>query len=409
MNVLFDFEEGNIGTTFIQCTVDAKMNQVLGALKTKMNSDNKVIDLRDYIFIYNDKIINKDLTIGQIRKNPSDTNIVIKVSQRSKIMKCPIHNGDTCFIKLENYGVKFFGCRKGHNPEIRPFDDYETSQKLNYNAIICHQCGRTQKSDRREFYKCLKCSEDFKKSIYYCEDCSNTHAEGVGEEHKIVKYSQKNYICSMHYKDFSSYCIRCKRDLCNECEKSHIDQKHKVIKYDTETPKIKLIKNDLEEIKKKIAKARINIIQLKEMINGAENALNSYYNIAMDLIRKYETYNQQLRNYHVISNINSLNNSNAKVMKDLDIILTGDKTKSDYLNQYETLINIYINAKENYLCGPAVENANPAYMTYQKNPNDSSANNANNKANIIEKVFQTKGDEIKINKKGHNISNNNKK
>ena len=80
MNVLFDFEEGNIGTTFIQCTVDSKMNQVLGSLKIKMNSDNKVIDLRDYIFIYNDKIINKDLTIGQIRKNPSDTNIVCETS-----------------------------------------------------------------------------------------------------------------------------------------------------------------------------------------------------------------------------------------------------------------------------------------------------------------------------------------
>ena len=145
------------------------------------------------------------------------------------------------------------------------------------------------------------------------------------------------------------------------------------------------------------------------MIDGAENALNSYYNIAKDLIGKYEKYNQQLRNYHVISNINSLTNSNAKVMKDLDIILTGDKTKNDYLNQYETLISIYINAKENYLRGPAVENVIPAYMTFQKNPNQIKENNANDKAYIIEKVLQNEGDAIKINKKENNIANFKKK
>ena len=145
------------------------------------------------------------------------------------------------------------------------------------------------------------------------------------------------------------------------------------------------------------------------MIDGAENALDSYYNIANDLIEKYKRFNKDLRNYHVISNINSLTTSNAKVMKDLDTILNGDKTKSDYLKQYETLIQIYISAKENYLHGPAAENAIPAYMTYQKNLYNIDDNNANNKANIIEKVLQTEEDAIKINKRGHNIANKNKK
>ena len=409
MNVLFDFEEGNIGVTSIQCNADSKMGQVLDSLSTKINSDKKVINLDDYIFICNDKIIKNNQTIAQIRKYPSDMNIIIKVFRRSKIMKCPIHNGDTCFIRIENYGLKFLGCKKGHNPEIKPFDDYETSQKINSNAIKCHLCQRTQRSDLREFYKCLRCSTEYRKSIYYCEDCSKSHAEDVGEEHKTVEYSKKNYYCSVHYNEFSSYCTICKYDLCNECKTSHIAQKHKVIKYDNITPKIKIISNELEEIKKKIAKARINITQLKEMIDGAENALNSYYNIAKDLIGKYEKYNQQLRNYHVISNINSLTNSNAKVMKDLDIILTGDKTKNDYLNQYETLISIYINAKENYLRGPAVENVIPAYMTFQKNPNQIKENNANDKAYNIEKVLQNEGDAIKINKKENNIANFKKK
>ena len=413
MNVLFQFEEGNIGTIPIQCTADWKMIQVLGSLKNKVNSDNNIINLRDYIFLYDDKNINTDLTISQIRKNPTDNFIIINVSQKSKIMKCPLCIGDTCFIKIENYGLNFSGCRKGHNPQIRPFEDYESTQKIDYNKILYQNCNKTQKSDIREFYKCLKCSEIFKKTIYYCEDCNKAHAKNVKGEHKFVKYSEKNYICSMHYNEFSSYCSECKYDLCNKCEKSHIEKKHKIYKYDDITPKIKKIKIKLEELNQKIAEAKINIMVLKRMINGAEFALNNYYNISMDLIRKYETYNQQYRNYHVISNINSLSNSNAKVLKNLELILTGAKTKKDYMNQYESLINIYFSSVENYLSKPAVEDANISYMIFANqneiNDNVSQANkdkdnnNANNKEIVLTGV-----DANQINKKAHNISNNKK-
>ena len=136
------------------------------------------------------------------------------------------------------------------------------------------------------------------------------------------------------------------------------------------------------------------------MIDGALNVLNNYYNISMDLIRKYETYNKTLRNYHVIKNINSLSYSNENIKNDLDEILTRGKTSNDYIQQYEKLINIYVTAKENYLGGPAVENVNNSIN--QKNKN---ANIANSKANNIEKVDQSEGGSIKINKKDHNISN----
>ena len=136
------------------------------------------------------------------------------------------------------------------------------------------------------------------------------------------------------------------------------------------------------------------------MIDGALNVLNNYYNISMDLIRKYETYNKTLRNYHVIKNINSLSYSNENIKNDLDVISTRCKTSNDYILQYEKLINIYVTAKENYLGGPAVENVGDSIN--QKNKN---ANIANIKANNIEKVDQSEGGSIKINKKDHNISN----
>ena len=412
MNVLFQFEEGNISPISIQCTADWKMIKVLEALKIKVNSESDLINLRDFSFLYDGKNINTDLTISQIRKNPSDSFMIINVSQKSKIMKCPLCIGDTCFIRIENYGVKFFGCKKGHNPQMRTLEDYESTQKMDYNKIICQKCNRTQKSDIKEFYKCLKCSETFKKAVYYCNDHSKTHAENLMNEHKIIKYSEKNYICSIHYNEFTSYCTECKYDLCNKCEKNHFEKKHKIYKYDDIIPKVKKIKNELEELNKKIAEVKMNIDVLKRMIHSAEYALNNYYNISMDLIRKYETYNQQYRNYHVISNINSLSDSNAKVMKNLEIILNGGKTKKDYLNQFESLINIYYSTVENYLSKPAVEDANKAYMTsdYQieinNNFNQSNKDNSN-KTNFKE-IALNEGDAFKKNKKPHDISNNKK-
>ena len=144
-------------------------------------------------------------------------------------MKCPKCDGGTCFIKIENYGVKFFGCeREGHLPEARQFEDYEDSQKMNYNKIKCYVCAKTQNQDRREFYKCLNCSTEYGKSVYYCEVHSKTHAQDIGEEHKTVKYSEKNYYCLIHSNEFSSYCYTCKRDLCKECKKNHRGEHNRI-------------------------------------------------------------------------------------------------------------------------------------------------------------------------------------
>ena len=396
VKVLFQFEGGNIDTLSITSKDNSKMSEVISSLAKKVQSD---INLKDYIFLYNGTMINTDLTIAQIRKAPKE-DMIINVKQSSKLMKCPKCDGGTCFIKIENYGVKFFGCEKqGHMPETRQFEDYEDSQKMNYNKIKCYVCAKTQNQDRREFYKCLNCTTEYGKSVYYCEVHSKTHAQDIGEEHKTVKYSEKNYYCLIHSNEFSSYCYTCKRDLCKECKKNHSEE-HKVTDFATIAPKTKKIKDELEEIRKKIAKVRLNIIQLKEMIDGALNVLNNYYNISMDLIRKYETYNKTLRNYHVIKNINSLSYSNENIKNDLDEILTRGKTSNDYIQQYEKLINIYVTAKENYLGGPAVENVKNSIN--QKNKN---ANIANIKANNIEKVDQSEGGSIKINKKDHNISN----
>ena len=101
MNVLFQFEEGNISPISIQCTADWKMIKVLEALKIKVNSESDLINLRDFSFLYDGKNINTDLTISQIRKNPSDSFMIINVSQKSKIMKCPLVSEILVLLELK--------------------------------------------------------------------------------------------------------------------------------------------------------------------------------------------------------------------------------------------------------------------------------------------------------------------
>ena len=401
ITVIFQFEESSISTLDIQCRTDTKMNLVLEKLKNKANTEGKIIELKDYIFSFNDIEISKDLTVAQIKKNHGGQYLVINARKKIKIMKCPNCIGNTCFINMVNYGLKFSGCKnKEHKPVIKNFANYYATQKIDYAQIICQKCNKNQKEEKKEFYKCLKCTQKNKKTAYYCDSCAKNHGQGTGEKHFIVKYSDKNYICSIHCKEFSSYCTKCEQDLCNDCEKNHKGT-HEIIKYDSVIPKVKIIKNDLEKIKEKTAQARNDIIQLKNMIEEAVGVLDKYYDIAMDLIEKYETYNTQLRNFHVISNINSLADSNKKVFEDLEQILIDDRSKDDYLKRCEKLIDIYISNKEIYLGGAATESQGTANNSIQGDTESNYFDNANNYKMVTK--TQNEGDKRNINNRPNKV------
>lgn len=353
MNAIFQIEDRDIPPIEIQCNADWKMSQVFEKFKNKAT----YLELNDFSFYYNGTKINKDLTVAQIKNNQNSSFIIITAKKRTKIMKCPLCVSNTCYIKIENYGLKFSGCRYNH--EIaKTFDDYESSQKIDYEQIKCDICRNTQKKDLKDFYKCLKCSEEFKRSEYFCEKCIKVHALNDGEEHKSIKYDEKYYICQKHYNEYSSHCIKCKYDLCEVCEKNHKGKEHDIIKYDSIALKTKIIRKELEEIKKRTAKAKSHIDQIRRMIDDAVNILDNYYIICMDIIGKYELYNSRQRNYHVLQTLNSIPESNKKILEDLDKFLMGNKSKNDYLNKCKILIDIFTSDREKYIGGIAVENKN---------------------------------------------------
>ena len=381
MFAFIQIEDRNISPIEIQCNPDWKMSQVLEKFKNKANSDTTPLDLNDFNFFYNGKKVNKELTISQIKNNQSGSSIFLTAKKRTKIMKCPICISNTCFIRIENYGIKFSGCRYNH-VVTKTFGDYENSQKINYSLIKCDKCGKTQKELLAEFYKCSKCSEEFKRSSYFCNECIRNHAAGDGQNHKPIKYDDKYYICSKHDRGFISYCKKCKYDLCDICEKNHKDKTHEIIKYDLITPVvINNIKKQLEEIKQKTVRAKSHIDQIKRMFDDAVKALENYYEIVQDILSKYESYNTTLKNYHVIHTVNSLPSSNKKIIEELDKISISDVSKECYLSKCQILIDIFTSDIEQYIGGTAVENRNNQRERVQA-PNDKKSENSIENNNI---------------------------
>ena len=360
VQVLFQFEEGGYSPIIIQCTSDMKMNVVIDSFKNKVNADKIKINFNDYIFYFDDKKMSLDSTIADFQNGSNSASrslMLISVRKRSKFIKCPDCEGNTCFLKIENYGLNYYGCPYNHK-FVKTFAQYEDSQKINYGQIKCGKCSKTRK-EVKEMYKCLTCSKKFQRSCYFCDECDALFAkDNSGEKHKTIKYDDKNYIC-LDGCDYSSYCLNCKKDLCEICEKGHKNKKHDIVKYDSITPKIKLIKRELEELKGKIAESKSHIEQILRMIEDASSALDKYYIICMDIVGKYESYNTRLRNFHIINNINFIEKSNKIVMENLNELLKGENSKKDYLNKCDILFDIFYKERGNYTGSNTKDNNNP--------------------------------------------------
>ena len=78
------------------------------------------------------------------------------------------------------------------------------------------------------------------------------------------------------------------------------------------------------------------------MIEGASSTFNKYYDICMDIIGKCESSNMKLKNYHIIKNLEYLENSNKIVLEDLNEFMKGDNSKKDYLKKCEKLFDIFL-------------------------------------------------------------------
>ena len=204
--VIFNYNGMN---TTIQCSMEEKMKDICEKFSIKMQED-----INKLLFIYGGGIIDKELKYEEIgneidRKNKKmrilvydNTTNIINEKERmieSKDVICP-KCGEICMIDFREYKVILEKCKNNHENRIK-MEEYENTQKIDENKIICKICKINNKSKayNNKFYVCGTCQKEI------CLLCREKH----NKDHIIIDYDNKNYICNKHNELYSAYCEKC--------------------------------------------------------------------------------------------------------------------------------------------------------------------------------------------------------
>ena len=140
---------------------------------------------------------------------------------------------------------------------------------------------------------CAKCRNE----LHRPENKESSENKG----HFQVNIEDKNYYCLKHgAKDYTCYCLDCNCNLCDECKKGHVNNKHDIVYFNEIKINRDYIK-DLEEKAKEHKTILLDYIEITRLIfdniiNSIEGYLNSHIMIEKSLIRRYKNrqYNYQL-------------------------------------------------------------------------------------------------------------------
>ena len=306
--------------TKISCNRDEYMKNIFKRYLTRIKKDSKEV-----CFIYKGLKINPESKLNQINSKDDEIKILVynninkEIIKLSKDIICP-ECGDNCLITINDYKITLNNCNKRHNLTNILFEEFNNTQMINELNILCHDCKKN-KLNFNQFYKCCCCN------YFLCPLCKEKHAK----DHLILNYDLKNYLCNTHGERYTSYCKKCNKNLCNSCKLNH--DKHNPINY-------KEILND-KNVNSNLIELRIKIDYLKKEIKEIINKFNKiilnfeiYFNTSNNLTKNFNFNNI---NYQYIMNINSINNFNKTIIKDIDNIINCNQIE----NKLKSLDIIY--------------------------------------------------------------------
>ena len=357
-------------TTIILCRYIEKFEDILQKLSSKIK-----IDLDSVYFLYSGKVINnKTLTIGKIInsldklsnrmsiqivdiENKEENNIIVK----STYVICP-ECKESAKIRIKDYRIRIYDCINRHDKNIS-LEEYEKTQKINLSQIICNECKLKNKGNtyKQIFYRCNTCKKNL------CPICKEKHQEN----HNIINYDEKNYICEKHNYPFALYCKTCKINICILCENEH--DNHETISFGKIIPNKEKIKNNMKEFKNKIDSFNKNIKEIIDELNKIIINIEILYKICEDILK-----NNNFKNYE---NLHNLNNIKEEIfIKDLNEIIEDNNMN----NKFKNIMNIHdkimnkapIETNNNIINGKFMENL--SLNNNNLNNNNMNMNNVNN-------------------------------
>ena len=331
--------------TFIHCKKEDILIDVCKKYCLKMK-----LDLKNLIFFYGGDVLNLDFelkTIDEINKEKSKMNILVRdknddiENEKERIIKskdiiCP-QCGELCLLNFNEYKIELNNCKNKHE-NIMSINEYDDTQNINENKIICDICKERNKGKIYDniFYLCGTCNKCI------CPLCEDVHCKN-NIDHILINYEYKNYLCHRHNEPFSAYCDICRENLCTQCDLGH-NNTHNITLFRDIKPNIDEIKAKVNNFKMIIDKFNNNIEEMIKFLNLIKSSIQKYYMIIDNLLNNY---NIQNRNYQIFSNINNIINiNNSKIVKDLHNIIN-ESNLTEKFNKIYILSNKITNIEKN--------------------------------------------------------------
>ena len=306
-------------------------------------------DIDKLIFIYSGNLIDEELKyeeqINEEDKFRNEINILVYEKYKTIINKkklllkeiiCPICQ-ENIFMKINDYQINLSKCKNGHNYNNLLLKEFNNIQNIDISKIICDICKivlllflicdickikNKSNTFKNSFYKCYNCK------INLCPLCKSKH----DNNHNIINYDKRNFICYKHKDNFIKYCNDCNENICEICEKDH--NTHNIIYFSNILPNENII-NNINNAKFYIDKLKNEIDKIINILKNINENFELYYNISSNIINNNNI--NEINNYQKLYNINELNNFNNIIIKDIKEIIN-DK---DIKNKFKNIFNIY--------------------------------------------------------------------
>ena len=197
-----------------------------------------------------------------------------------------------CPKLFNDYKITLYECKNNHKINNILFNEFNITQNIDFSKIICSKCTNNKSLSNEKFYKCISCGSNL------CNNCKVNHTKN----HKIINYDKKNYKCNIHNETYSSYCDKCKQNICLLCENEY--KEHNIIFYKDLIQKQEIMKDELNELNIKIDGFNNEIKEIISKLNLVVENIDLYYKIVYNIYNNYEIKN---RNFQILQNIIHIN------------------------------------------------------------------------------------------------------